>query len=107
MVITHRPNDYHPDHRFTSVFVQDSAYMVTVLELLSSDPERQKSRWRAIRERFTNRQLEITSRCRKSLEECYGAKRAAQIVYTEAFEVGEYGRRPDATELKRLFPFFD
>jgi hypothetical protein len=76
-------------------------------ELLSSDPERQRARWRAIRERFTNRQLEITSRCRKSLEEWYGAKRAAQIVYAEAFEVGEYGRRPDATELKRLFPFFD
>jgi LmbE family N-acetylglucosaminyl deacetylase len=30
IVITHRPNDYHPDHRSTSVLVQDSAYMVTV-----------------------------------------------------------------------------
>ena len=30
MVITHRPNDYHPDHRYTSVLVQDGAYMVAV-----------------------------------------------------------------------------
>jgi hypothetical protein len=25
----------------------------------------------------------------------------------EAFELCEYGRRPDETELRRLFPFFD
>ncbi len=30
MVIGHRPNDYHPDHRYVGVLMQDSAYMVTV-----------------------------------------------------------------------------
>ena len=30
VVITNRPNDYHPDHRYTSILVQDSAYMVGV-----------------------------------------------------------------------------
>jgi LmbE family N-acetylglucosaminyl deacetylase len=30
IVIAPRPNDYHPDHRYTAVLVQDSAYMVTV-----------------------------------------------------------------------------
>jgi LmbE family N-acetylglucosaminyl deacetylase len=30
IVISNRPNDYHPDHRYTAVLVQDSAYMVTV-----------------------------------------------------------------------------
>ena len=30
IVMSHRPNDYHPDHRYTGVLVQDSAYMVAV-----------------------------------------------------------------------------
>lgn len=30
IVFSHRPNDYHPDHRYTGVLVQDAAYMVTV-----------------------------------------------------------------------------
>jgi len=29
-VVTHRPWDYHPDHRYTAILVQDSAYMVMV-----------------------------------------------------------------------------
>lgn len=30
IVFTHRPNDYHPDHRYTAELVRDAAYMVTV-----------------------------------------------------------------------------
>jgi LmbE family N-acetylglucosaminyl deacetylase len=30
IVIAHRPWDYHPDHRYTGVLVQDAAFMVTV-----------------------------------------------------------------------------
>ena len=30
IVISHRPNDYHPDHRYTGVLVMDAAYMVQV-----------------------------------------------------------------------------
>jgi LmbE family N-acetylglucosaminyl deacetylase len=30
IVIGHRPNDYHPDHRYTGVLMQDSAFMVAV-----------------------------------------------------------------------------
>ena len=29
-MISHRPNDYHPDHRYTGVLVMDAAYMVQV-----------------------------------------------------------------------------
>jgi N-acetylglucosamine malate deacetylase 1 len=30
IVIGHRPNDYHPDHRYVGVLMQDSAFMVAV-----------------------------------------------------------------------------
>jgi LmbE family N-acetylglucosaminyl deacetylase len=30
IIISHRPNDYHPDHRYVGVLVMDAAYMVTV-----------------------------------------------------------------------------
>ncbi len=30
VVLAPRPNDYHPDHRYTGVLVQDAAYMVVV-----------------------------------------------------------------------------
>jgi len=30
LVLSPRPNDYHPDHRYTGVLVQDAAFMVTV-----------------------------------------------------------------------------
>ena len=30
VVLTPRPNDYHPDHRYTAILVQDAAFMVTV-----------------------------------------------------------------------------
>lgn len=38
VVITNRPNDYHPDHRYTSILVQDSAYMVAVPFFTSGVP---------------------------------------------------------------------
>ena len=30
VVLSPRPNDYHPDHRYTAILVQDAAFMVTV-----------------------------------------------------------------------------
>jgi len=38
IVISHRPNDYHPDHRYTGVLVQDAGYMVTVPFFCSDTP---------------------------------------------------------------------
>jgi len=38
MVIAPRPNDYHPDHRYTGVLVQDASYMVIVPDLVMDTP---------------------------------------------------------------------
>ncbi len=170
IVIGPRPNDYHPDHRYTGVLMQDSAYMVTVpffcpdvphlthnpvflyypdsfqkpnpfhadvavaidpvieqrldaldaLEsqfyeggangsaaLLPTDPELQKQRRKEIRSNFARRYQGLAERFRSALTDSYGAEKTATVHYAEAFEICEYGRRPDKKELARLFPFFD
>ena len=38
LVLSPRPNDYHPDHRYTGVLVQDAAYMVAVPAVLPNVP---------------------------------------------------------------------
>lgn len=38
IVFTHRPNDYHPDHRYTAQLVRDAAYMVTVPNVCPATP---------------------------------------------------------------------
>jgi LmbE family N-acetylglucosaminyl deacetylase len=35
LVLGPRPNDYHPDHRYTGVLLQDAAFMVTVPNILT------------------------------------------------------------------------
>ena len=170
VVITHRPNDYHPDHRYTSILVQDSAYMVAVPKylpdvpalgknpiylyssdrfmkpnpfqadiavgidavidkkvetlvgmisqfyeggvggyegLVPEDAEGQKARWASLRKEFEDRSGDVADQYRASLEKWYGKDRGAGFKYAEAFEICEYGRRPDDTEIRKLFPFFD
>jgi LmbE family N-acetylglucosaminyl deacetylase len=169
IVISHRPNDYHPDHRYTGVLVQDAAYMVTVpffcpdvphltgnpvflyysdnfqkpnafqpdvvvsidtvidkkldaldalvsqfyeggangsAALLPSEPAKQQERRQTVRSGFANRSREVAMKYRAALEPWYGKERAAKAQAAEAFEVCEYGRRPNKAELARLFPFF-
>ncbi len=43
IVIGHRPNDYHPDHRYTGVLMQDSAYMAAVPFLCPDVPHLKKN----------------------------------------------------------------
>jgi LmbE family N-acetylglucosaminyl deacetylase len=43
IVISPRPNDYHPDHRNTGLLVQDAAYMVTVPNIVPLTPHLQKN----------------------------------------------------------------
>ena len=167
IVIAPRPNDYHPDHRYTAVLVQDAAYMVTVpffcpdvpalkqnpvflyypdtfqkpnpfmadvvvpidsvmdrklaaldlmesqfleggangsAELLSTDPAKVEARKESLRDWFRGRNESLAKRFRPVLAGMIGDERARGVRYAEAFEVCEYGRRPDAAELKRMFP---
>lgn len=43
IVIAPRPNDYHPDHRYTGVLVQDAAYMVIVPNVAADTPPLEKN----------------------------------------------------------------
>jgi LmbE family N-acetylglucosaminyl deacetylase len=43
VVIAPRPNDYHPDHRYTGVLVQDAAYMVAVPNVAPETPALKKN----------------------------------------------------------------
>jgi len=43
VVIAPRPNDYHPDHRYTGVVVQDTAYMVVVPNVTPDTPPLRKN----------------------------------------------------------------
>jgi len=165
VVIGHRPNDYHPDHRYVGVLMQDSAYMVTVpffcpetpyltanpaflysydgferpnpfrpdvvvaideaidkkVEALvgmesqfveggangpvpKTDAERAERRV-LVAEGFRSRFASIANRYRGKLIELYGEEQGKQVRYAEAFEICEYGRRPNRDELRRLFPF--
>jgi LmbE family N-acetylglucosaminyl deacetylase len=169
IVMSHRPNDYHPDHRYSGVLVQDSAFMVAVpffcpdmpplktnpvflfypdgfqkpnpfqpdivvsidsviqkkldaldtLEsqfyeggalgsaaLIPSDPKKQAERRREVRAAHAGRSQAVARRYRDQLIEWYGKDKASTVHHAEAFEICEYGRRPDKKELARLFPFF-
>jgi N-acetylglucosamine malate deacetylase 1 len=168
IVLSPRPNDYHPDHRYTAILVQDAAYMVTVpficpeipplknnpvfmyytdrflkpnpsapeiaisidsvidrkldaLAIMESQfleggangyegliPKNAAERTRRVaevRNGHAARNIGTADRFRAVLKDWYGDD-ASKVKHAEAFEICEYGRRPDKTELKRLFPFF-
>ncbi len=170
IVLSHRTNDYHPDHRYTGVLVQDAAYMVicpficpdvphlktnpvflylsdrfqkpnpfepdivvaiddviekkldamAVLEsqfveggvsgnegLIPKNEKEWAAARRRVRERFRRRFQATANQYRDKLIEIYGQEKGKKVKYAEAFQVCEYGRRPSADELKKLFPFFE
>ena len=43
LVLCHRPNDYHPDHRAVGVVVQDTAYTVTVPNVAPLTPHLERA----------------------------------------------------------------
>lgn len=169
IVISHRPWDYHPDHRYVGVLVQDAAFMVTVpffcpdspplktnpVFLFSSDgfqrpypfkpdvavsiddvfeqkleavhelasqvyeggasgseefvrsvpPESDSAGRKAwLKARWQDRQSREADKARAVLLEMYGEEAGKAVKYAESFEICEYGRRPSAEELRKLFP---
>lgn len=163
VVISHRPNDYHPDHRNTSILVQDAAFMVIVPNIAPDTPPLQKNpvflysqdrflkpypfipniavdisevldkKIHAIsahesqffewlpwtvsksnevptdsKERLewlkTQRRRPIIQSVRDSLKKWYGKEFADTVTDAEAFEICEYGRQPEESEITELFP---
>jgi hypothetical protein len=76
-------------------------------DLMPTDPKKQAERRQQVRANHAGRTQAEAKRYRGGLlAELYGKDMADKIQHAEAFEICEYGRRPDKKELQRLFPFF-
>jgi hypothetical protein len=76
-------------------------------DLMPDDPAKQKARQLEVRNNFAHRSESIARRFRTQLIDWYGKEQGDRVQYAEAFEICEYGQRPDKEQLARLFPFFD
>ena len=74
-------------------------------ELIPTDPQKQAERRRQVRNGHASRSQAVAQRYRDKLADWYGKEKADKVHHAEAFEICEYGRRPNKTELLRLFPF--
>jgi LmbE family N-acetylglucosaminyl deacetylase len=164
LVLAPRPNDYHPDHRYTGTLVQDAAYMVVVPNVAPDTPALRKNpvfmyfedrfqkpnpftpdvaisiddviekklnmmdahvsqmyewlpwvdgkleevpkdpvaRRRWLRE---TRAEQPTPAVRAALVKWDGTQTGNAVRNAEAFEICEYGARPDEAAIRKLFPF--
>jgi len=164
IVITHRTNDYHPDHRYTGIIVQDAAYMISVplmvptgealrkpvvflympddfqkpipfspdivvdvtsvfdkkIEAVSANvsqffewmpwnegweneiPSEQAQRLKMVENRYMS--WSKIDNYKKSASKWYSSAQLKNIRYVEAFEICEYGYKPNKDEIKKLFP---
>jgi hypothetical protein len=59
-----------------------------------------------VRDSFTRRFGGTAKQYRAKLRELYGTAGGDAVGAAEAFEISEYGQRPNADEIRRLFPFF-
>src|SRR5262249_8183131 len=75
-------------------------------DLIPKDPEKQQDRRKRVRHDFAVRNQAIAQRYRGKRAEWQGQEHADKVEFAEAFEICEYGRRPDKKEVARLFPFF-
>jgi LmbE family N-acetylglucosaminyl deacetylase len=66
-------------------------------------PEGAEARRAWLEERYRARSG-VSPDVRQSLEKWYGAQRAQEVQYAEAFEIAEYGYQPSDAEIRQLFP---
>ena len=74
-----------------------------VSDTLDEVPESEAARRDWLGQRIRNRSS-IDTDVRAALRDWYGAERAQQVDFAEAFEVTEYGHQPSDEELRRIFP---
>jgi len=75
--------------------------------LIPKTPAERDRRIAQVRNGHANRYRATAERFRKELGEWYGVDRAKKVRFAQAFEICEYGRKPNKEELRKLFPFFD
>ena len=123
IVLSHRPWDYHADHRYTGVLVQDAAVLVVApffvpdtppvernpIFLYYSDGFEKPYPFEPTLVVGIDAVAETKWECvsRMPSIELYGEEEGRAIQYAEAFELGQYGRQPTVEDLKRLFPTFE
>ena len=73
---------------------------------LAAIPQDDAGRRAYAAQRFGRAAMRAADRHREQLIKRYGDKAGNAIQYAEAFEICEYGRRPNDDEIRRLFPFF-
>lgn len=85
VVVTHRPNDYHPDHRYTSQLVQDAAYLVMVPNLVpEAPPLRRNPVFLYFADRF-QKPTPFSPDIAVAIDEVYDRKLAAMHAHTSQF----------------------
>ena len=106
VVISHRPNDYHPDHRYVGVLVMDAAYMVTVPFFCPDTPYLTKNPVFLFSEDAFQRPNPFTADIAVAIDDVVEKKLAAvEALHSQFFEGGANGNAslvPDMSDAEKV-----
>src|SRR6185295_15815860 len=106
LVISHRPNDYHPDHRYVGVLVMDAAYMVTVPFFCPDTPYLTKNPVFLFSEDAFQRPNPFTPDIAVAIDDVIEKKLAAvEALHSQFFEGGANGHAglvPDMNDAEKV-----
>jgi LmbE family N-acetylglucosaminyl deacetylase len=106
VVISHRPNDYHPDHRYVGVLVMDAAYMVTVPFFCPDTPYLTKNPVFLFSEDAFQRPNPFTADIAVAIDDVIEKKLAAvEALHSQFFEGGANGNAglvPDPNDAEKV-----